>query len=308
MKIDGFINVNKSQDWTSFDVVARIRKLSGAKRVGHAGTLDPLATGVLPICIGQATRVVQFLIDAPKGYLAQINLGSATDTFDRMGKVVFCGDATRITLSNLEHALMQFKGEIEQIPPSYSALKYRGKRLYDYARSGTMVRAKPRSVIVTNIELVDHELPSITVKIDCSKGTYIRSLADDLGHVLGCGAHLTGLIRLYSGPYRLEDSVTIPEMEDAFKQGVWQPLIYPVDSPLQHLPSCVVNTTSESMIKSGRSLRMEELHYTTEYYRAYNGEGHLLALLRYNTDTDLWHPDKVFAISDPTPQPIIQKP
>ncbi|MBM3119115.1 MAG: tRNA pseudouridine(55) synthase TruB [Chloroflexi bacterium] len=296
--INGFLNVNKPEGKTSFNVVAWLRRLTEEKHVGHAGTLDPIATGVLPICFGQATRVVQFLTDSSKAYLTQIELGTATDTFDREGKIIWRGDMTGITSTLIEGALTSFQGSIEQVPPIYSALKHRGRRYYELARDGTPIKLKPRRVEIINLNLVDYQPPLITINVECSKGTYIRSLAHDLGQQLGCGAHLKNLTRLRCGPFRIEDALSLPQIEDALRQGSWKELLYPVDSPLLNWEAAVVDKRNELAIRNGLSLPLSETCPLSEKYcRAYSLDGHFIAVLQFVPEKKLWHPEKVFSLS-----------
>jgi len=188
MGINGILNVDKPEGKTSFYVVARLKRLTAEKHVGHAGTLDPIATGVLPVCFGQATRIAQFISNGSKTYSAQIELGITTDTYDRQGKIVERSDSSQITRHQLEEALSSFRGVIDQVPPAFSALKQGGRRCYEMARAGAKPELKSRKVEITRLELVDCRLPVIEVEIDCGKGTYIRSLAHDIGERLGCSA------------------------------------------------------------------------------------------------------------------------
>jgi len=184
--VDGILNINKPWGKTSFSIVAIVKRLSGERRVGHAGTLDPTATGVLPICLGQATRITEFLVDATKAYQAQIELGVTTDTYDASGKITQKRDPSEISQSQLESALTSFRGLIQQTPPMYSAVKYQGKRLYELARAGIKVDRESRPAKIYHLELIDWQPPSVTLEVVCGKGTYIRSLAHDLGQILGC--------------------------------------------------------------------------------------------------------------------------
>jgi tRNA pseudouridine55 synthase len=298
MNIDGFLNVNKPEGKTSFNVVVWLRRLTGEKHVGHAGTLDPIATGVLPICFGQATRVVQFLTNSSKAYLSQIELGTATDTFDREGKTIWHGDMTGITSTLIEEALTSFQGSIEQVPPIYSALKHRGRRYYELARAGTPIKLKPRRVEIINLNLVDYQPPLITINVECSKGTYIRSLAHDLGQHLGCGAHLKNLTRLRCGPFRIEDALSLSQIEDVLRQGSWRELLHPVDSPLLNWEAAVVDKRNELAIRNGLSLPLSETRPLSEKYcRAYSLDGHFIAVLQFAPEKKLWHPEKVFSSS-----------
>jgi tRNA pseudouridine55 synthase len=295
MSIDGILNVNKPEGKTSFNVVAWLKRLTEEKHVGHAGTLDPIATGVLPICFGQATRVVRFLTESSKTYLAQIELGVTTDTFDRQGKIIERGDPSGITVTQIEEALTAFKGVIKQVPPVYSALKHQGRRYYELARAGVPIKPKPRQVEIVNLELINFQPPLITINVDCSKGTYIRSLAHDLGQYLRCGAHLKNLIRLRCGPFRIEDALSLPQIEDAFEKGTWKEFLHPLDSPISNWKAIIVDKRNELAIRNGCSLPLDEAFLPSEKYcRAYNLDGHFIAVLHFIPEKKLWNTEKVF--------------
>ena len=209
--MDGIIIVNKPQDWTSFDVVAKIRNLSKVKRVGHSGTLDPMATGVLPVFLGKSTKSIQHFMGGDKGYMAEMTLGITTDTLDAEGKVTQISNV-EYRISNVEAALKKFIGEIEQVPPMYSAVKVKGKRLYKLARKGIVVKREPRKVAIRKMKLINFEAgnnPKVTLEIMCSKGTYIRQLVSDIGDDLGCGAHLSKLMRTYAHPFHITQALNM---------------------------------------------------------------------------------------------------
>lgn len=318
--MDGLLNINKPYGVTSFDVVSLVKRLSGERRVGHAGTLDPAATGVLPVCLGRGTRVIEFLVDTTKAYRAEIELGVATDTYDASGKVTHTydaggrvtqqGDPAGITYAQLESALASFCGRIQQVPPLYSALKHQGKPLYKLARAGITVERRSRPVSIYQLEIIDWQLPLVTIEVVCSKGTYIRSLAHDLGQLLGCGAHLKNLIRLRCGLFDIKDSVSVPQLKDAFHHGYWQQFVYSIDSVLIDLTAIVVSNDEEKYIRNGRSLVLEDsgrkvgsnslkLPVAVEtslenFCRAYALDGSFLGVLRFNPENGQWHPQKVF--------------
>ncbi len=294
---DGILNVNKPRGKTSFSVVALVRRLTGEKRVGHAGTLDPMATGVLPVCIGQATRLVEYMMDTTKTYRAEIELGITTDTYDAEGKVTQKADASGINRNQVETALSTFLGEITQIPPAYSAVKYHGKPSYALARAGIAVVPKKRLARIDRIEVIDWQPPVVTVEIDCGKGTYIRSLANDLGQTLGCGAYLKNLVRLRCGIFDITDSVTLDGLEEAFRVGFWQDLLYPMDSVLTRLPAVVIGEENERAICNGNAVLLEEFS-SGDLCRAYNQCANLLAVLRLDHARGLWRPEKVFVVLD----------
>ncbi|MBM3183317.1 MAG: tRNA pseudouridine(55) synthase TruB [Chloroflexi bacterium] len=297
--INGILNINKPEGITSFKVVSWLKRLTGEKRIGHAGTLDPLATGVLPCCLGQATRIIQFITDASKAYLAQIKLGIATDTFDREGHITHHGDISSITTARIEEALVEFQGLIEQRPPAYSALKHNGKRYYELARAGLPATPRPRRVEISKIELVSYQTAFATVKIECSKGTYIRSLAHDLGLKLGCYAHLENLSRLRCGTFCIEDALTPEQIEDAANQGALEGLLLPTDSPLLDLPAVIVDKKKESAIANGQCISLDTKHLNAnQYCRVYSLDGNFIAMLHFASATRRWHPKRVFIVPD----------
>jgi len=294
--IDGILNLDKPRGKTSFEVVAAVRRLSGERRVGHGGTLDPEATGVLPIYLGQGTRVVEFLAEAKKTYRAEIELGISTDTYDATGKVTGRGDTSALTREEVEAAAASFSGLVEQIPPMYSAVKYQGVPLYRWARAGVELPRTARKVEFFRIEILEWQTPLLTLEVECSKGAYIRSLAHDLGEKLGCGAHLRNLVRLSSGPFHISDAVTMSRIEDAFREGWWSELIYPIDVAVLHLPAMTVGDDDERAIINGRPLWLAQEEGPSEgVCRAYSHSGRFVAILRYDEARGCWQPRKVFA-------------
>ena len=226
--INGFLVLNKPVGSTSMDAVRRVKRLTGMKkRVGHGGTLDPLATGILPICFGQATRLMEHLINETKGYRMDVRLGVSTDTYDAEGQVVQEQDPSHITREQVEEALDAFRGTILQKPPMHSALKKDGKRLYELARQGVEVEREARQVEVYSLDLLDFNLPLITLESECGRGVYMRSLAYDLGEMLGCGAHTASLVRLRTGGFRIEDAVTLDQFAQAVEENRWKEMILP---------------------------------------------------------------------------------
>jgi len=298
--MDGIINIDKPIGKTSFAVVATIRRLAGERRVGHGGTLDPMASGVLPVCIGRGTRIVEFLAEARKTYVAEITLGVATDTYDIEGRVTQRDDPSGIERETILEALKSFRGRVEQRPPMYSAVKQNGRRLYELARMGINVERPLRPVDIYRIELVDYDSPLLTIEVECGKGTYIRSIADDLGQALGCGAHLTGLVRTAYGPFRIDDAVSLDSFEAACREGQWPELVQPLDIALETWPAVTVSDEQGHFIVNGRPLSLDESALPPEAENsgrlcAYSQEGCLLAVLKFRAESGQWHPAKVFS-------------
>jgi tRNA pseudouridine55 synthase len=291
--VDGILNVNKPAGITSFRVVAALRRASGEKRVGHAGTLDPDATGVLPVCLGRATRVIEFLSDTSKSYRATVRLGAATDTYDASGTVTAEGDPSDVTREGVEKALGRFRGRIHQTPPMYSALKTAGRPLYALAREGKTVPRRSRAVTIERLALTGWDPPELTLELDCSKGTYVRSLAHDLGQALGCGAHLSGLVRTRVGTFRLEDTVTLEAAETAFRDGAAATLLAPLDSVLGDMEPVTITGEEMDAVKKGRPLG-RAIESNGRHLRAYASDGTFVAILHRDKETGRWRPRKVF--------------
>jgi len=269
--------------------------------VGHAGTLDPEATGVLPVCLGQGTRLIEFLAEAKKIYRAEIELGIATDTYDASGKVTRRCDVSSLTKEQVETTLSSFSGFIDQTPPMYSAVKQQGIPLYRWARAGVELPRRARRVELSRLEIVNWQFPLFTVEVECSKGTYIRSLAHDLGQKLGCGAHLRNLVRLKSGPFPISDAVNISKLEDAFRQGHWAELLHPIDVAVLHLPAIIVDEESEKAVINGRLLALTQgTEVSEKICRAYARDGRFIAILRHDEGRGCWKPEKVFRKPDKT--------
>ena len=299
-QIDGMLNVDKPAGITSMDVLRRIKRASGQKRVGHGGTLDPFATGVIPVCFGQATRMMEYLIDGTRVYRAKIELGVETDTYDSEGTVTRRADASGIARRDLEAAVDNFKGNIEQVPPMYSALKRNGKRLYELARAGIEVEREPRKVEVSDIDFKDWSPPVLDLEVHCGRGFYVRSLAYDLGRLLGCGGHLKSLIRLRSGPFDISDALTLDQAEQCFEDGSWRDRMHPPDMAVDSLRALIVGRQAEENIGHGRplpaSMRMPESR-SNERCRVYSLDGRFLAMMSFNSSTREWQSNRVFNLS-----------
>jgi tRNA pseudouridine55 synthase len=299
--MNGILNVNKPAGWTSFDAVRFIRSRCDERRVGHGGTLDPAATGVLPVLIGQATRMTEYLVDASKTYLATIELGIETDTYDAEGNIIQRSDASGVTLADVERALPAFLGEQEQTPPLYSALKRDGVPLYKRARAGEAVAVEPRRVRTERLELVAFESPLLRLLIECGKGFYVRSLAHDLGHSLGVGGTLIELVRSRVGPFLLEDAVDLETLRSEFETDVWQERLFAQDEVLLHRRAAILGGENERRLLQGQAIRLApeaivQPALPGELCRAYSDEGDFLAVVSPAANGDL-RPEKVFAPS-----------
>jgi tRNA pseudouridine55 synthase len=263
--------------------------------VGHAGTLDPSASGILPVCLGQGTRIVEFLTEATKVYRAEIELGVTTDTYDATGRIVSRKKPPPISGEQLDEVLNSFRGVIQQVPPMFSALKYHGKPLYTLARAGITVTRKSRLANVYRCELVEYQSPRLVLEVECGKGTYIRSLAHDLGQLLGCGACLKDLVRQRCGPFTIEGAISLPELEKAFHYGYWQHFVFPLDSVLMQWRAVVVSPEKGEAMKKGQPLIMTGAPSDAgERCRAYNLGGSFLGVLKFDAGREEWQPDKVF--------------
>ena len=291
--INGILNINKPPARTSQDIVSFIKHLSKQRHVGHAGTLDPIATGVLPICLGQATRMSSFIMETHKTYIAEITLGISTNTYDSEGTVVQQKDPSYVTKAQVNEILPTLTGKIMQKPPAFSALKHQGKRLYELARAGIEVETNAREVMVYRLELIGWNPPCLIIEVECGKGTYIRSIAHDIGQFLGCGAHISALTRTKYGPFNIEDSVSLPQIEDAFTHGYWQELLHPMDIVINDWYAVIVSPEQERAILNGGPITYPPCNIETRC-RAYSSDGRFLAVLRSLPDTAIWQPEKVF--------------
>lgn len=237
----GYLVIDKPAGWTSHDVVGRVRRIVGERRVGHAGTLDPAATGVLPVAVGLATRTVEYLSEASKAYRAEITFGVTTDSADGDGVVTGVQDASALTEADVARAIARFAGPQMQVPPMHSAIKIGGERLYERARRGETIDVPPRPVVIDEIRLDSWESPVADVFVACSKGTYIRSLARDIGAAIGTGAYLSNLVRVRTGPFTLAHAVRIDELEDLFQRCPWEQLAAHPDAALLDRPAIILD-------------------------------------------------------------------
>lgn len=253
--LDGIINVLKPPGMTSHDVVSLIRKLAGIKKVGHTGTLDPNASGVLPICIGKATKISQYLLDSTKSYRAELTLGTETDTQDIYGTVIR-ENPVDLLEEEIRKCMIGFVGEYEQIPPMFSALKVKGKKLYDLAREGIEVDRKARKVIIHKIDILSINKNKIIFDVICSKGTYIRTLCKDIGDRLGCGGVMSFLLRTETSSFRLIEAVTIEELKEAKNLHEY---LYPIDFPLKNMPKVIVSPSARKAALNGNKISIHNL-------------------------------------------------
>ena len=301
--MDGLLIIDKPAGWTSHDVVARVRRLTGVRRVGHAGTLDPLATGVLPLGIGLGTRVLEYVSDADKEYTATVRLGLSTDTYDAAGAVTATGDWSAVTPVDVRRALAAFVGAIEQRPPVYSAIKRDGVPLHRLARAGRAVEAPTRRVTVRMIEPLRIELPDVDFRIRCSKGTYVRSLAHDLGIALGCFAHLTALRRTITGGFSIAQALTLTQWQQSLADGSWPAHLLPLDAPLLDRPALILDRSTARRLADGVPPPPEPaMSPARELCRAYTEEGYLAAVLRGVEADQRWRVEKVFVSPSHTSQ------
>jgi tRNA pseudouridine55 synthase len=272
----GILNVNKPPGETSFSVTRSVRRLTGVRHVGHAGTLDPAAEGVLPILIGAATRLADFTHEWPKAYLAKVQLGANSDTYDREGTVTLVPDAVLPSPLELAAVLPHFLGDIQQIPPMYSAVKQAGEPLYRKARRGETVERPARTVHVIRLSLRCYEPDSgrAELEIECGKGMYVRSLVHDLGVRLGCGAYLTGLTRTAFGPLRLVDAVQLRDLMAA--SADWPRFVLPMDLPLRQWPAVTLESARAHAVRQGQPVAVPEAHGLGRH-RVLDGAGNLLA-------------------------------
>jgi tRNA pseudouridine55 synthase len=291
--LHGLLNVCKPQGFTSHDVVAVVRRTLGTRRVGHTGTLDPMAEGVLPICVGRYTRLVELLTDTEKGYYAELELGARTTTDDAEGEIVERRPVPELSRSDLDAALARFRGPISQVPPAYSAIKVAGQRAYDLARRGDTPELAARDVVVYRLDATRWSSPRLGMVVACSKGTYIRSLARDLGEALGCGAHLTTLVRLWVGQFTLETAVSLDEIAQAASDGQLSQVLQTADAALASLPAIVVSPERLVDIRHGRPWpagRPVDPAAQPGPVRVYDTDGSLLALAEYDPQRRAWQP------------------
>lgn len=289
--VSGVIVIDKPIGMTSHDVVQVVRKGTNIRRAGHTGTLDPRASGVLVILVGPSVRLSEYVSASDKRYQAVIQLGTTTDTYDADGRVL---STTSVDISEkqFDDVLQSFVGEIEQVPPPYSSVKVKGRHAYDMARNGEEVDLDPRTINVYNLELLEWAPPEAVIDVFCSSGTYVRSLAHDLGEKLGCGAHLIGLRRTRSGRFTLRDAVPLRKLKEAFDDNSWDKYLIPAAEALSDWPAIELSPEQLDIVRHGRRIPAEAGIGTMA--RAISENGELIGLLELDQETMEWQPKKVF--------------
>ncbi|MGB9669094.1 MAG: tRNA pseudouridine(55) synthase TruB [Anaerolineales bacterium] len=290
--VSGVLVVDKPIGLTSHDVVQIIRKGTGIRRAGHTGTLDPRASGVLVVLIGPAVRLSEYVSASDKRYQATIRLGSSTDTYDSEGTVTDTAAWEAITEEKFNEVLQKFVGEIEQVPPPYSAVKVKGKKAYDLAREGEEVDLEPRLIQVYSLEIIEWAPPEVVIDVYCSSGTYVRSLANDLGKELGCGAHLIGLRRTKSGRFTLRDAIPLRKLQESFENGTWYRNLIPAAEALADWPMVELDADQVELVRHGHRVPGEP--NAKGWARGVSEQGDLVALLEYDPEAKEWQPRKVF--------------
>lgn len=307
----GMINVYKEKGYTSHDVVAKLRGICKQKKIGHTGTLDPDAVGVLPVCLGSATRLCDMLTEKEKEYVAVCRLGLQTDTQDASGRILEEKPVT-VTAGELLEAVQSFLGDSKQIPPMYSALKVNGKKLYELAREGKEIERQPRQITVYELELLEEQLPEFTMRVRCSKGTYIRTLCHDIGQKLGCGGIMVSLVRTRVGRFSIEEALPLSRLQELADGGMLETAVVPVEAMFEKLPLLRVKETAMKALVNGNQLKEEEVERQGETadenslrqqaaaeeknaeYRVYSHEGSFYGVYRYEAEKRLYCPVKLF--------------
>ena len=299
---NGIIAINKPEGISSARAVARVKKALGVKKIGHTGTLDPFATGLLLCTINKATRISQFFLNGHKRYLARVCLGRETDTYDLTGQTVFTASDSvmeALTKQDIEQVVQSFKGVQEQVPPMFSALKHKGQPLYKLARQGKKITKPPRQIEIFSIKISKVTPPCCDLEIFCSSGTYIRSIAFDIGRELGCGAHLSQLCRTQSSEFKLENAIELSELESLDKDDAMQKII-PMSDCLKFMPKIAVNRSITQKVKFGQKLLVNELESSLsepgQSVRLVDGNSELLAIVHLNKNRQEYNYSCVFAV------------
>lgn len=300
--IHGILNVYKEKGYTSHDVVAKLRGITGQRKIGHTGTLDPDAEGVLPVCLGRGTKLCDLLTDRDKTYETVLLLGRVTDTQDISGTVFENRDISGISEESVRAAIAGFVGRYEQIPPMYSALKVNGKKLYELAREGIEIERRARAVKIYGIDIISMELPRVKLRVQCSKGTYIRTLCHDIGMKLGCGGCMEELIRTRAGQFSLDGSLTLTEIAQRKQEGRLMDAVIPVDAVFEDYPRLIVRKEWEKTAKNGNPLpgkafvHMDGADHCRGNVRIYDESGQFLSVSRWREERDEYHIIKMFYV------------
>lgn len=298
--IDGIIIMNKEKGYTSHDVIAKLRGILRLKRIGHTGTLDPDAEGVLPVCIGKATKICDMITDKDKTYEAVLKLGVTTDTQDLSGKILSTKDVN-VKFEEVEKVMNGFIGEYLQLPPMYSAIKVNGKKLYELAREGKEIERERRKVIIHNIRILDYseEFHEVKVVVDCGKGTYIRTLLHDVGEQLGCGGAMKSLVRTKVGSFILENAKKLSEIEEMVRNETFDSYVIPLDSMFNGFDKVIVAREYHKLIYNGNSFRIEHLvnkqeEITADWVRVYDADEIFIGIYQYDLEKKYYKPVKMF--------------
>ncbi len=293
--LDGIINIYKEKGYTSHDVVARLRKILGQKKIGHTGTLDPDAQGVLPVCLGKATKLCDLLTDKEKTYRAVLLLGKVTDTQDISGRVLK-ENPVNISPEELRSCVETFQGDIMQIPPMYSACKIQGKRLYELAREGVVVERPPRPVHIRQISLADVHLPRAVLEVTCSKGTYIRTLCHDIGQQLGCGGCMEELLRTRSGMFGIDQALKLSQAEKLFEEGRLEEQILRIEDILSEYPRLDCTADQDRLLDNGNPLPAvkDKRDFGGGWIRVYDSRGVFKGIYQHRENTGKYFPVKMF--------------
>lgn len=297
--VHGIINIRKEKGFTSHDVVAKLRGIIGQKKIGHTGTLDPDATGVLPVCLGKATKLCDMLTDKNKTYETVLLLGKTTDTQDISGTVLNENVLDGIDEEAVRKCISGFVGEYAQIPPMYSALKVNGKKLYELAREGIEIERKARQVVIYDIHIKEIELPRVRMEVTCSKGTYIRTLCHDVGQKLGCGGCMEELIRTKVSRFELKDSLTLGEVQNIKNAGELDTILVPIDEMFSEYDSVTLKEEFESLVYNGNVFAAKHVNekialYDGKRVRVYGGEGNFIAIYEYREERKIFKIVKMF--------------
>ena len=295
---DGIINVYKEKGFTSHDVVAKMRGILGQRKIGHTGTLDPEAEGVLPVCAGKGTKLCDMLTDHDKIYRAVLLLGTETDTEDTTGTVLETKDTSGLTEDEVRDAVCSFIGDYDQIPPMYSALKVDGKKLYELAREGKTVERKARPVKIFDIRIEKMELPEVTMTVSCSKGTYIRTLCADIGEKLGCGACMEQLLRIRSGSFTLETALRLSEIQKLADEDRLEEVLIPLEDSFKELPLYRIAPQGDKRLMNGNPLRLQDVEgmdpHMTGRFRIHSLEDVFIGIYQWKEDAQMFWPEKLF--------------